>query len=83
MPHAIADTITGSIGGALAVAAQVGGAVGHLLTQAARAAFVSGADLGMLTAAVVVLAGCVLALVTVPARQRPKDPDPDPGMDPD
>ena len=85
VPHAIADTITGSIGGALAVAAQVGGAVGHLLTQAARAAFVSGADLGMLTAAVVVLAGCVLALVTVPARQRPKDPDPDPdpGKDPD
>jgi hypothetical protein len=78
VPHAIADTITGSIGGALAVAAQVGGAVGHLLTQAARAAFVSGADLGMLTAAVVVLAGCVLALVTVPARQRPQDPGKDP-----
>ena len=33
VPHAIADTITGSIGGALAVAAQVGGAMGHLLTQ--------------------------------------------------
>jgi len=75
VPHAIENTITSSIGGALGVAAQVGGDVGRLLTQAARTAFISGADLGMLTAAVVVLAGCALALVTVPARRRPKSPD--------
>ena len=84
VPHGIADTITSSIGGALAVAAQVGGAMGHLLAQAARAAFISGGDLGLLTAALVALAGCVLALVTVPARQRqPEDPDKDPDKDQD
>jgi len=75
VPHAIADTITSSIGGALGVAAQVGGATGRLLTEAARAAFISGGNLGLLTAAVVVLAGCAIALVTVPFRQRPKSPD--------
>lgn len=79
VPRAIADTITSSIGGALAVAAQAGGAVGRLLDQAARAAFISGGDLGLLTAAVVALAGC--ALVTVPSMRRPKDAGP--GKDPD
>jgi EmrB/QacA subfamily drug resistance transporter len=68
VPHAIEGTITGSIGGALGVAAQVGGAMGRALTQAARLAFLSGGDLGLFTGAMVVLAGCVLALVTVPFR---------------
>jgi EmrB/QacA subfamily drug resistance transporter len=67
-PHAIESTITGSIGGALGVADQVGGVMGRLLTQAARSAFISGADLGVFTGAMVVLAGCVLALITVPKR---------------
>ena len=35
-----------------------------------RACRISGADLGLLIAAAVVLAGCVLALVTLPARPR-------------
>ena len=70
VPHAVEDVITGSIGGALGVAAQVGGTLGRLLTEAARSAFLSGANLGMLTAAMVALAGCVLALVTVPGRPR-------------
>jgi EmrB/QacA subfamily drug resistance transporter len=75
VPHAIESTITSSIGGALGVAAQVGGAAGRLLTLAARTAFISGGNLGLFTAAVVVLAGCALALLTVPARQRQKPPD--------
>ena len=70
LPHAIENTILGSIGGALGVAARVGGATGHLLAHVARSAFISGADLGLLIAAAVVLAGCVLALVTLPARPR-------------
>jgi len=70
LPHAIENTILGSIGGALAVAARVGGATGHLLAHAARSAFLSGADLGLLAAAAVVLLGCVLALLTLPARPR-------------
>jgi len=68
LPHAIQSTILGSIGGALGVAARVGGATGHLLVQVARSDFISGADLGLLTGAVVVLAGCVLALVFLPSR---------------
>ena len=70
LPHAIENTILGSIGGALGVAARVGGVTGHLLAHAARSAFISGADLGLLTAAAVVLAGCILALLTLPARPR-------------
>ena len=50
----------------IGVAAQVGGELGRLLTEAARSAFISGADLGLLTGAAIVLAGSVLALVTVP-----------------
>jgi EmrB/QacA subfamily drug resistance transporter len=82
VPHAIENIITGSIGGALGVAAQVGGTMGRLLTEAARSAFLSGGDLGLFTAAMVVLAGCVLALVTVPRRpstagsQPPHGPEP-------
>ncbi|HMD91921.1 MAG TPA: MFS transporter [Trebonia sp.] len=67
LPHAVQNTILGSIGGALDVAARVGGTIGHLLAQAARWAFISGADIGLLTAAAVALAGCVLALAALPA----------------
>jgi hypothetical protein len=70
LPHAVENTILGSIGGALGVAARVGGATGHLLAHVARSAFISGADLGLLIAAAVVLVGCVLALLTLPARPR-------------
>jgi hypothetical protein len=58
------------VGGALGVAAQIGGLFGRLLAGAARSAFISGGDLGMFTAAMVALAGCVVALVTVPSRPR-------------
>lgn len=70
LPHAIQSTVLGSVGGALGVAARVGGAVGHWLAHVARTAFISGADLGLLTAAAVVLAGCALALVSLPSRPR-------------
>jgi len=52
----------------------VGGELGRLLTQAARSAFISGGDLGLLTGAAIVLAGSVLALVTVPAGPRTSAP---------
>jgi hypothetical protein len=70
LPHAIENTILGSIGGALAIAARAAGATGQLLVHAARAAFISGADLALLTASAVVLAGCVLALLSLPTRPR-------------
>ncbi len=67
VPRSVAADITGSIGGALEVAARVGGETGRQLVLAARTAFISGSDLGLLVAAVVVLAGCALALATVPS----------------
>ena len=76
LPHAIENTILSSVGGALGVAARVGGATGHLLAHVARSAFISGADLGLLVAAAVVLVGCVLALLTLPARPRADAADP-------
>ena len=67
LPHPIESTILGSLGGALGVAARVGGATGELLAHAARSAFLSGMDLGLLTGAAVGLAGALIALVAVPS----------------
>jgi hypothetical protein len=70
LPHAIENVILGSIGGALDVAARVGGTIGNLLTHVARSAFISGANLGMVIAAAVALAGCVLTLAFLPRPAR-------------
>jgi EmrB/QacA subfamily drug resistance transporter len=74
LPHAIESAILGSVGGALAVAAHAGGAAGALLAYAARAAFISGGSLGLRTGAAVALAGCVLALLALPARAAAGEP---------
>ena len=78
LPHAIANVILGSIGGAQSVAARVGGATGILLSHLARAAFISGMDLGLVTGAAVAAAAAVLALAVLPARlpSHPADADP-------
>jgi EmrB/QacA subfamily drug resistance transporter len=68
VPHAIMTTIAGSVGGALGVAAHVGGVAGTELAQLARAAFVSGMDLGVATGAAVAVSGCLLALIWLPRR---------------
>ncbi len=75
VPHALEGTVLGSIGGALGVAAHLGGAAGALLGHVARSAFISVMDLGLRTGAAAELAGCVLALVALPARP-PTDRDP-------
>lgn len=69
VPAAALHTILGSVGGALAVAARVGGPLGAALAHVARAAFVSGADLGLRTAAAVGAVGALLALVVLPSRR--------------
>ncbi len=71
VPHAIMTTISGSIGGALAVAAHVGGNVGAELADVARSAFISGMDLGLATGACVAGAGALLALLWLPGRKAP------------
>lgn len=73
VPHAVHPAILGSIGGALDVAARLGGTLGTLLAHTARSAFVSGTDLGLRTTAVVALAGCLIALAALPARTHRRD----------
>ena len=68
LPPAVAHVVLGSIGGAISVTRQVPAPVGHLLLRAARSAFISGVDLGLLPAAAMVLAGCLLVLGALPAR---------------
>jgi len=70
-PRAIMDTVTGSVGGALAVAAHLGGSLGAQLAELARSAFVTGMDVGLTVAACVALLGAVLALVWLPDHVGP------------
>jgi len=70
IPHAIGETILGSLGGALGVAGRVGGVLGAELGHVARSAFVSGMDLGLATGACVAAAGCLIALIVLPFRGK-------------
>lgn len=70
VPAGALETIRGSLGGALQVAAQAGGQLGAELTEAAKGAFVSGMDLGLLTGALVALGGCAVALIVLPGRRN-------------
>jgi EmrB/QacA subfamily drug resistance transporter len=75
VPHTVMTTISGSIGGALGVAAHLAGATGAELALLARSAFVSGMDLGLLAGTAVATAGALLALAWLPQRpQVPKRP---------
>lgn len=74
VPHAILPTILGSIGGALAVASRLGGVLGAELAQLARSAFISGMNLGLLAGACVAAAGCLVAVLVLPSRQRESPP---------
>ena len=68
VPVAAAHDIVGSLGGALAVAAGIGGAAGKQLEQASRAAFMSGNRLALAVAAFVAAGGALLVLVYLPSR---------------
>ena len=70
IPLNIDKLILGSLGGALAVAAHVPGKAGEALALAARRGFVSGMDLGLLVAAVVVAVAGLVALIALPSRAR-------------
>ncbi len=69
-PHAVMETILGSVGGALGVAARAGGFFGMELAHLARSAFASGMGLGLATGACVAAAGCLVALIALPSRGR-------------
>jgi EmrB/QacA subfamily drug resistance transporter len=67
LPAEAARVASDSIGGAIAVAAQVGD-VAESLLQAARVAFIDGMNIAVLLAAGVALAGAVLTWIFLPAR---------------
>jgi len=68
VPVSITQTILGSLGGALAVAVNVGGSTGILLARAARTAFMSGHALSLAVGGAVSLGGVILVLVALPSR---------------
>jgi EmrB/QacA subfamily drug resistance transporter len=83
LPAGISHLILGSIGGALGVAQHLPGQLGSELAHAARVAFVSGMDLGLIIASSLVGVACVVVLVVLPNRAAPAptalgDPVPDP-----
>jgi EmrB/QacA subfamily drug resistance transporter len=67
VPEAVMTTVRGSLGGALEVAARVGGTFGAGLAHLAREAFVSGMDLGLTVGAFVALGGCLIAVGMLPS----------------
>jgi MFS transporter len=73
VPHAIEETILGSLGAALAVATHIGGAAGALLSHYARSAFINGMDLGLAVAAIVVTGAAVFALLALPSRPKAEE----------
>ena len=56
------------MGGAVGIAAHVGGALGAALAHLARTAFITAMDLGLAAGAIVAAAGSLIALVALPAR---------------
>ncbi len=68
MPASILHLITGSLGGALAVGQKIGGVLGTELASFARRSFVSGLDLAVTVAAIVVGTAGLVVLVVLPNR---------------
>jgi len=71
VPRSILHLITGSLGGALTVAHQVGGGLGAGLAGLARQSFISGFDLAVTVGAIVVGAAALVVLVVLPNRAPP------------
>ena len=72
MPASVLHLITGSLGGALAVSEKIGGTLGAGLAGIARQSFVSGLDLAVTVAAIVVGGAGLVVLVVLPNRAAPQ-----------
>jgi EmrB/QacA subfamily drug resistance transporter len=70
VPVSVAQSILGSLGGALTVAAGAGGTTGVLLARAARTAFMSGGALSLAVGSAVALGGALLVLAALPSRPK-------------
>jgi hypothetical protein len=71
LPAGVRSVILGCVGGALAVAQRVPGGSGAALAAAANRGFISGMDLGLIIAAVIVGIAGIVVLAFLP--NRPKD----------
>ena len=69
LPEPQAHMAEDSIGGALGVAAQLGGEPGRLLVDAANAGFVDAMGVAFIAAATVAFAGALVSLIFLPARE--------------
>ncbi len=78
VPQSVAQTIFGSLGAALRVAARIGGSTGVELARTARAAFMSGNDVALAVGAIVVLAAAVLVLLALPSQAPPSSSSDEP-----
>ncbi len=76
MPKSILHLITGSLGGALGVSHQLGGALGAGLATLARQSFVSGLDLAVTVGAIVVGIAALVVLLALPNRAALRDDTP-------
>ncbi|WP_225845357.1 MFS transporter [Streptomyces sp. HPF1205] len=77
LPAAIHHAVTESLGGALGVAAHLRPPAAAALARAARSAFVSGMDLGLMTAAAVAAAAALFALLALPRSPSAQEEDGD------
>ncbi|TAN29546.1 MAG: DHA2 family efflux MFS transporter permease subunit [Actinomycetota bacterium] len=68
VPGNVMHIVEGSVGGALGVAAQVGGATGSVLAGLARSAFISGLDLALLVGAGFAFVGALIVFFALPSR---------------
>ena len=71
VPAAVLHTTRSSVGSGLGASARIGGPLGHLIAQAARLAFVSGMQLGLLTGAAGAVVGAIVAVLVLPPRTHP------------
>jgi DHA2 family multidrug resistance protein-like MFS transporter len=70
VPPSIAEVILGSLGGALAVAQHVPGPLGKELASSAKQSFVSGMDLALIIAAVIVGIAGLVVIAVLPNREK-------------
>ncbi len=71
LPPQAAGPAGDSVGAALAIAGQVGGAAGEMLAAAARSGFVDALGIGAIVAAAVIATGAVLVARFMPPRHLP------------
>lgn len=79
LPPALGDAARDSLGVALSVARQVGGAAGESLAQSARAAFVDALSTTLLSGAAVALLASILVFLRMPRRELTPAGREDPG----